>query len=93
MNSHNLANLFTPDYSQLTGLLKFLNAEELKSILNNDERTVEIISDLKQVFSRFHFCQNKFHTNLNYFFICIFVSINNQIELEKSNVFVVLVLI
>lgn len=49
MNSHNLSNLFTPDYSHLTGLLKHLNTEELQSILNNDDKTNEIISDLKQV--------------------------------------------
>lgn len=49
MNSHNFGNLFTPDYSHLTGLLNHLNAEELKSILNSDEKANEIINDLKQV--------------------------------------------
>lgn len=49
MNSHNFSSLFTPDYSHLTGLLKHLNAEELKAILNSDEKTNEIINDLKQV--------------------------------------------
>lgn len=49
MNSYKLANIFTPDYTHLTGLLKHLNAEELTAILNNDEKANEIIGDLKQV--------------------------------------------
>ncbi|XP_054714185.1 vacuolar protein sorting-associated protein 37B-like [Uloborus diversus] len=41
--------LFTPDYSHLTGFIKHLNADELKDILNNDEKSEDIIKDLKQV--------------------------------------------
>lgn len=49
MNTYQLENLFTPDYSHLTGLVKHLNAEELQAILNSDDKVNEIISDLKQV--------------------------------------------
>ncbi|XP_035205363.1 vacuolar protein sorting-associated protein 37C-like [Stegodyphus dumicola] len=47
MNS--TTSLFTPDYSHLTGLLKHLNADELKDILNNDEKSESMVHDLKQV--------------------------------------------
>ncbi|PRD22912.1 UNVERIFIED_CONTAM: Vacuolar protein sorting-associated protein 37B [Trichonephila clavipes] len=43
------STLFTPDYSHLTGLLKHLNDDELKELLNNEEKMKELVSDLKQV--------------------------------------------
>lgn len=49
MNSQQFGSLFTPDYSHLTGLVQHLNSEELKSILNSEDKANELISDLKQV--------------------------------------------
>ncbi|GIY13767.1 hypothetical protein CDAR_531461 [Caerostris darwini] len=42
-------SLFTPDYSHLTGLLQHLNDEELKELLNNEEKIKTLVNDLKQV--------------------------------------------
>ncbi|GBO00254.1 hypothetical protein AVEN_145246-1 [Araneus ventricosus] len=41
--------MFTPDYSHLTGLLQHLNDDELKELLNSEEKLKAIVSDLKQV--------------------------------------------
>lgn len=41
--------LFTPDYSHLTGFLSHLTSDELKDILNNEEKCESMIKDLKQI--------------------------------------------
>ncbi|CAL1293494.1 unnamed protein product [Larinioides sclopetarius] len=43
------SSLFSPDYSHLTGLLQHLNDDELKELLNNEEKMKALVSDLKQV--------------------------------------------
>ncbi|GIX74837.1 hypothetical protein CEXT_1321 [Caerostris extrusa] len=43
------SSLFTPDYSHLTGLLQHLNDDELKELLNNEEKIKTLVNDLKQV--------------------------------------------
>lgn len=40
-----------PDYPAALGLLNHLNAEELKDMLNNDEKFDIMLKDIKQVYS------------------------------------------